>query len=138
MLVFKNAVNEGLIKHDPINGYVYNSIPLGHNEAEAHKYITTNVALLSALNQQVKELVANEEARKLIPSTGKAHSNEDEITALKKKIAELEAEKSNQVPSFDGELSSLQEQAKALGIKAPHLYKDKEQLKSKIEEAKNK
>lgn len=136
MTTFKRALKNGLINFEPINGFTYEGHQLGRTEANAFKYLTSNVQLLTTLDMisKEKEKFSTHSFSPIVPQKA------DPVSELEKALAEKEREleelrsKINTTPVFDAE-GDLKDEAKRLGIKGYGIM-SAEKLRQEIEKAK--
>lgn len=136
MTTFKRALKNGLINFDPINGFTYEGHQLGRTEANAFKYLTSNIQLLTTLDMisKDKEKISIHNYSPAVPAKA------DPITELEKALAAKEKEleelrnKMATTPVFDP-IGDLKDEAKRLGIKGFALMGE-DKLKAEIEKAK--
>lgn len=141
-VIFKKAVLFGLIEQDHLNGFTYRGVPMGqmaHTESGAILWLADHVDTSNAIDVQclqrenpvVKEIneapTSNINDEKDVKIAEMMAQNKRLLEALEKSSAEKLKD------PVDEELEQLRKDAKAVGVKSPHLYDDKAKLRDLIE-----
>jgi len=150
LTVLKKGLTYGILTQNPLQGICYNALPLGTTEQQAVQYLKNNLGTCNVIEQ----LIATRETPKVgvikSPVVEIKDEKDAEIARMKAeleferkrnadlaktKMDELVNETTKNIIAADAEWKALVQEAKDLGIKAPHLIKNKETLRKKIEEA---
>lgn len=149
LTVIKKGLSLGILTQDPMHGICYNALPLGQFEQQAVQYLKDNMGTCNVIEQLIasRENIKVESIKKPVKIVDEKDAEIARIKAeleferkrnadlAKAKLDELADKTATQIISADDEWKALVQQAKELGIKAPHLVKNKETLKKKVDEA---
>lgn len=133
LTILKRAISVGIVSENLNQGINYNGVSMGFTEFEALQFLKKSPQLLNSIDLQSK--TRNDASTQAFATAPAPVKDEKDavIERMKKEMAEMqarlaktseiaaEAVAANDVKAIDSELSDLIEEAKRLGIKAPHL-----------------